>query len=347
MTKSLTSQQKSNKRRLLVGLIVSVLGLGVLMTGQQLPNRHRMEADLTQRSTQALHSAGLSDVRVTFTGRDGRLTVGSSAQAEQALDIVRPLEGVRVAEAELTAVSEKRVPVPPSVLVVKGHGTVSVSGTVPSDSTRAALVGAAAATLGAESVEDRLMVDASVTDTALAGLAEVLRALGHDTAATTVTFDGGTLTVSGTVSSEAHRNTVLTAARATGAPVVDQIEVPDVQQQLRDLPQLTFASGGDALTTTSEASLVTVSQLLKANPSTRLRVEGHTDATGPAESNLVLSRARAEAVRDFLTAHGVAADRLSAKGYGETRLKVPDTNAANRAENRRVELIAGATTPSG
>ncbi|WCN79011.1 OmpA family protein [Micromonospora sp. LH3U1] len=343
MTRNLLSHkrnQKPNKRRILLGLIVSVLGLGVLMAAQQLPNRHRMEADLTQRSTQALHEAGLSDVRVTFTGRDGRLTAGSSAEAEQALDIVRPLEGVRVAEAEVPPAPQKRGPVPPSALVVMGHRTASVSGTVPSETARSVLVGAAAS-LGAESVEDNLTIDAGVTDTALPGVADVLRAFGQDAAGTTVKLDGGTLTVRGTVSSEAHKNTVLTAARATGAPVVDQLGVPDVQQQLRDLPQLTFASGGDSLTTTSEASLVTVRQLLTANPSTQLRIEGHTDATGPAESNLLLSRARAEAVLDFLAAQGVAADRLSAKGYGETRLKVPDTNAANRAENRRVELIAG------
>ncbi|MEU4556340.1 outer membrane protein OmpA-like peptidoglycan-associated protein [Micromonospora violae] len=332
----------NNKRRFrpLVGLIVAVLGLAVLMAAQQLPNRHRMEADLTQRSTQALHSAGLSDVRVTFTGRDGWLTAGSPAEAEQALDIVRPLEGVRAAEAQVPPAPAKAVLVPPSALVVMGHGTASVSGTVPSESARTALVGAAAA-LDAESVEDRLTVDAGVTDAALPGLADVLRAIGHRATGATVQLDGGTLTVSGAVSSEAHKNAVLTAARATGAPVVDQLAIPDVAQQLRDLPQLTFASGGDSLTTASEASLVMVSRLLKANPSTRLRIEGHTDATGSAESNLVLSRARAEAVQDFLAAQGVAVDRLSATGFGETRLKVPDTSAANRAENRRVELLTG------
>jgi len=342
MLQNWKSNKSNNKRRFrpLVGLIVAVLGLGVLMTAQQLPNRHRMEADLTQRSTQALHSAGLSDVRVTFTGRDGRLTAGSPAEAEQALDIVRPLEGVRAAEAQVPPAPAKTVLVPPSALVVMAHGTASVSGTVPSESARTALVGAAA-TLGAESVEDRLTVDAGVTDAALPGLADVLRAIGHRATGATVRLDGGTLTVSGTVSSEAHKNTVLTAARATGAPVVDQLAIPDVAQQLRDLPQLTFASGGDSLTTASEASLVTVSRLLKANPSTRLRIEGHTDATGSAESNLVLSRARAEAVRDFLATKGVAVDRLSATGYGETRLKVPDTSAANRAQNRRVELLTG------
>ncbi|MEH1165194.1 OmpA family protein [Micromonospora sp. CPCC 205539] len=335
-------RRKTTKRRL-VGLIVAVLGLTVLMAAQQLPNRHRMEADLTQRSTRALHAAGLSDVQVSFTGRDGKLTAASPAEAEQALDVVRPLEGVRAAEAEVPAVAETAASVPPSVLVALGPGTTSVAGTVPTEDSRTALVAAAAA-LGAESVEDHLTVDGGVTDTALAGLADVLRAFGKGSDGTTVKLDDGALTLTGRVSSEAHKNAVLTAGRATGAPIVDQIEVPDVQRQLSELPQLTFASGGDSLTPASEASLVRAARMLTVNPSTRLRIEGHTDATGSAESNLVLSRARAAAVQAFLHRQGVAADRLTAKGYGETRPKVAETTAANRAENRRVELIASSAT---
>lgn len=342
MTKNLMPNNKARRFSPLVGLIVAILGLTVLITAQQLPNRHRMEDDLTQRSTRALHSAGLSDVQVTFTGRDGRLTADSSAKAERALDIVEALQGVRAAEAEVRAAS-----VPPSVLVVLSHGTATVSGTVPNGSARIALVGAAAS-LGAESIEDRLTVDGGVTDAALSGLTDVLRAFGRDSAGTTMKLDGGALTVAGRVSSEAHKNAVLAAARTTGATVVDQIEVPDVQRLLRDLPRLTFVSGSDSLTATSQASLVTVVQILKANPSSRMRIEGHTDATGTAESNLILSRARAAAVRDFLVSQGVTANRLSVKGFGETRPKVAETTADNRAENRRVELVAiTATAPPG
>ncbi|WP_203861791.1 OmpA family protein [Plantactinospora mayteni] len=335
LTKSPMPNNESRRFSPLLGLIVAILGLAVLMVAQQAPNRHRMEDDLTQRSTRALHSAGLSDVWVTFTGRDGRLTANSSAEAEHALDIVQAIQGVRVAEAQVPAAS-----VPPSVLVALGQGTASVTGTVPSERARTALVGAATS-LGTASVEDRLTVDGAVTDTALGGLADVLRAFGRSSDGTTVRLDGGTLSVGGRVSSETHKNAVLAAARATGATVVDQIEVPDVRRQLQELPRLTFASGGDSLTAASQAILVRVAQILDANPSSRTRIEGHTDTTGTAESNLVLSRTRAAAVYDFLVGKGVAADRLSVKGFGETRPKVTETTAADRAENRRVELVAG------
>lgn len=66
-------------------------------------------------------------------------------------------------------------------------------------------------------------------------------------------------------------------------------------------------------------------------------IEGHTDAVGSAEANLVLSRLRAKAVKKYLVAHGVVSGRLTAAGYGEYRLlkgKAPDDGA-----NRRVELV--------
>ncbi|MEE6262714.1 OmpA family protein [Plantactinospora sonchi] len=347
MTKAPGTPRTARRFHPLVGLVVAILGLVVLLTAQQFPNRHRMEADLTQRSTQALHSAGLSGVRVTFTGRDGRLRAASSAEAAQALGIVRALEGVRAAEAEVPPGSERApVPVPPSVLLTLADGTVSVSGTVPTEASRVALVRAAAEMVGTEDVDDRLTVDDSVTDSALSGLPSVLHALGGKADGTTVALDGGTLTLTGTASSEVRKTAVLAAARSTGAQVVDRLQVADVRRQVAKLPPLTFSLGGASLTAASRTTLVRLGRILRDNPSTRIRVEGHTDSSGSAGSNLVLSRVRARAVLTFLVDQGVAADRLTSRGYGETRLKVPDTSPANRAENRRVELVTSTSTPT-
>ncbi|GAA3778447.1 hypothetical protein GCM10022225_77950 [Plantactinospora mayteni] len=63
-----------------------------------------------------------------------------------------------------------------------------------------------------------------------------------------------------------------------------------------------------------------------------MRIEGHTDTTGTAESNLILSRGPSCGGDDFLVSHGVTADRLSAKGLGARRPKVAETTADNRAE---------------
>ncbi|MFI6761080.1 OmpA family protein [Micromonospora sp. NPDC050417] len=324
----------------LVGLVVALVGMVVLLVAQHIPNRHGMEENLTQRSEQALRSAGLPQVRVTFTGRDGRLEAGSATEAERALDIVRALDGVRAAEAEVPPSLETAVmPAPPSVLLALTGGKVSISGTVPTEDSRTTLVAATVAAFGVEAVDNRLTVDDAVTDAALSGLPGLLRALGRDTFDMRAELTGGTLNLAGTVPSEARKVAVLASARDTGAAVVDGLRVPDVQRQLTSLPPLRFSFGSAALTPATRASLVKIGQVLNANPSTRIQVDGHTDSVGSARFNLALSRDRAEAVLDFLREQGVTADRLDTKGYGESRPKLSNTSSANRAVNRRVELV--------
>ena len=70
-----------------------------------------------------------------------------------------------------------------------------------------------------------------------------------------------------------------------------------------------------------------------------MEVQGHTDNSGTAEHNKILSEQRAEAVRAWLVQHGVAADRLIARGYGQEKPLVPNVTGGNRARNRRVQFI--------
>jgi outer membrane protein OmpA-like peptidoglycan-associated protein len=67
-----------------------------------------------------------------------------------------------------------------------------------------------------------------------------------------------------------------------------------------------------------------------------VQVEGHTDSQGNDASNLTLSQGRAQAVVDYLVAKGVSADRLVAKGFGETAPIADNATSAGRAANRRV-----------
>ena len=85
-------------------------------------------------------------------------------------------------------------------------------------------------------------------------------------------------------------------------------------------------------------AVTAAARILAANPGVRVEVGGHTDSVGSAADGIRLSERRADAVRDRLVEHGVDAARLVTVGYGETRLKLAEHNANDRAINRRVEL---------
>lgn len=89
----------------------------------------------------------------------------------------------------------------------------------------------------------------------------------------------------------------------------------------------------------SEPVLREVAELLAARPGLRLTIEGHTDASGTDVHNLRLSEHRAEAVRSWLVANGIAASRLATAGFGESRPVADNGTELGRAQNRRVELV--------
>jgi outer membrane protein OmpA-like peptidoglycan-associated protein len=99
-----------------------------------------------------------------------------------------------------------------------------------------------------------------------------------------------------------------------------------------------FDTGKATIQPSSEKCLAEMAKLLTKNPSWKMQVEGHTDNVGAADANLKLSQARADAVRSWLGAHGVAAARLVAKGFGDSKPVADNSSDEGRAKNRRVDL---------
>lgn len=100
-----------------------------------------------------------------------------------------------------------------------------------------------------------------------------------------------------------------------------------------------FDTGKATLRPDSDAVLAEIAKLMKANPSWKLGVEGHTDDVGQKAGNQALSEQRAAAVVAWLAARGVDKARLSARGLGDTKPVAANTSEDGRAKNRRVELV--------
>lgn len=89
----------------------------------------------------------------------------------------------------------------------------------------------------------------------------------------------------------------------------------------------------------STKTLDEVASLLKIDRTLKLEIAGHTDNTGDKDHNRKLSQGRAQSVVDTLVKkYGIAAARLQAKGYGDTKPVADNTTDAGKAKNRRVEL---------
>jgi OOP family OmpA-OmpF porin len=119
---------------------------------------------------------------------------------------------------------------------------------------------------------------------------------------------------------------------------VDADGCPPAGETLAIVTNVNFDFDSAAIRKDSEAKLNRVVSLLKDNPDVRVRVEGHTDSTGPEKYNLGLSYRRSESVKNYLVTKGIDASRLSVVGFGEAKPLVSNKTRAGRAVNRRVEF---------
>lgn len=100
-----------------------------------------------------------------------------------------------------------------------------------------------------------------------------------------------------------------------------------------------FYADSDIVTPKGRETLNAVLPLLRGTSMTRLEIAGHTDAVGPKEYNLALSQRRADAVKNYFLAQGVAEQSLVAQGYGSSLPIADNATAEGRQRNRRTEVI--------
>ena len=99
-----------------------------------------------------------------------------------------------------------------------------------------------------------------------------------------------------------------------------------------------FETGKATLKAQSYGILEKVAEIIIKYPRYNINVDGHTDDTGDATANRVLSEERAASCYQYLLARGVDASRINFKGYGEARPIAPNSTTDGRERNRRVEF---------
>jgi outer membrane protein OmpA-like peptidoglycan-associated protein len=112
----------------------------------------------------------------------------------------------------------------------------------------------------------------------------------------------------------------------------------DLEVIKRAFDALQFETAKAVIKDESYASLEDLAKYLVDNPTFRIKIAGHTDSQGAAQANLILSKKRAEAVRDFLESRGVAADRMIVQYFGEEKPIATNDTKEGREKNRRVEM---------
>jgi OOP family OmpA-OmpF porin len=104
------------------------------------------------------------------------------------------------------------------------------------------------------------------------------------------------------------------------------------------LNDVLFDTGLATLKPSSYKALNDLYQVMKLKPTLVIEIGGHTDNTGTPEINLKLSQDRAESVRNYLINKGISANRIIAKGYGDTEPVADNSTDEGKAKNRRTEV---------
>ena len=238
--------------------------------------------------------------------------------------------------------------------VAKGGGRVVLTGFAPNEAARNDLAAAAKAAFFGESLENGLATrgdaPASFVDALKAMFPPLARlASGSLTADDTVfTVEGLAIygkavdQIKAEIASAIARGFKLGSVTIGVSPPPPALAVNECQPAFDGLlakGRVLFETGSADL---SKQSLALVDHLIEVVQRCReasIEVAGHTDSQGSPESNLDLSRRRAEAVTSYIGEAGVDTSRMSSAGYGETKPIASNDTPEGRAQNRRIEFV--------
>lgn len=225
-------------------------------------------------------------------------------------------------------------------------GQIVVTGAVPDESSKAALLANVRALYGAERVVDQVTIAQVSLPPNWSGYVQKLITPNLKLISKgELKIDGTNITVRGEVANEAQRQQIASDIATSLNPsytVNNGLRVSAAEQNLLDdtLARriIEFDSGKATLAPSGQAILDEMAGALHKVKGKKVEVIGHTDNIGLRDSNLALSQARAEAVRTYLAAKGISQEMVLVSGQGPDRPVADNTSAEGRARNRRIEF---------
>jgi outer membrane protein OmpA-like peptidoglycan-associated protein len=352
------SDASTGTKKRWLGWLIGVIAVPPLLAAvTSTASEDRVQDDLTTRTESALADAGYRNAAVRYSGRDATVTAPAASEADTAKirDVVRGVEGNRVVQVKTGDAQPGPAARPFSVL--SQNGDVTVTAVVPDEASKEAFLRAVQEKAGRD-VGGTITVEpgAEAPDATMVGA--LAAALGTDPGSRTVSVEGVTVTITGTVSSDEEKTRITKAAAdAHGAPAsvtntltvdsgADQAAADRAAQaeiaRVLAASTVNFQPNSAALTPQGTTAVQRVAAVLAKYPTVRTEVRGHVANTGNPAADARLSLARANAVIATLRRSGINAQRVVAKGLGSS--KPLTTNPAQASRNRRVEFaILGGT----
>ncbi|USX28640.1 OmpA family protein [Oxalobacteraceae bacterium OTU3CINTB1] len=225
-------------------------------------------------------------------------------------------------------------------------GQVLVSGSVPDEASKAAMLARVRELYGPERVVDQVSIAPVSLPPNWNGYVQKL--IGPNLKLITkgeIKIDGTNVTLRGEVANEAQRQQIASDFATSLNPsytVNNGLRVSAAEQNLLDQTLakriIEFESGKATLTESGKGILDEMAAAMQKVKGKKVEVIGHTDNVGLRDSNLALSHARAQAVRSYLADRGISQEMVMVSGQGPDRPVAENSSADGRARNRRIEF---------
>ncbi|TKC88468.1 OmpA family protein [Trinickia terrae] len=228
-------------------------------------------------------------------------------------------------------------------------GQVVVSGKVPDEATRDAVLQRLRDTYGAANVVDQVQVGSVATPANWT--ANVQKLIGPQLKQISkgqLKIDGTSIDVKGEVNNEAQRQQIASDMANALNPtytIRNGLRVSASEQGVLDQTlanrTIEFETGSATLAPAGRLILDQMAAALARMPGKPVEIIGHTDNSGNRASNVALSQARADAVKGYLVTKGIGPQTMSTMGVGPDQPIASNDTADGRARNRRIEFRVG------